>query len=527
MRKQNKFLASCFVGLAALGFPSALPAQTYSEAMAAYQAFQSAGASGDEARTLDALYSCYKSLEAALRNAQPGNTEYSEMKNLMREIWPSLQRGAAYNSSHGNKGNAVLFAQAFIDVPLMPCFAGETFPTDDYFPTMAYFAASNTYNMKDYERAVKYFRVYLDTRDPKNRQSVFEHAAKAYMNLKNYDMAMNVLNEATDAFPDNFNMLSMAINNCIDRNDQPNLQRFVDKAIKLRPNDETLLNIQGKLYEDTQDFQKALNVYNKLKQSKPNNMTIMKHIAVNYYNLGVLNFNNAAMEQSSGNAKKFSRQAKEYFQAAASVLEDIVANEPASAKYLTALGTAYSCMGDNGKLEKTNTRLASVGGAPVSDKVVPVLMDYNSQGATGTFTASANTGTYTAGGSSYSATPAPASSPAASAAEAPQYSAYAKDYVETRLKKWLSKDPYETVSEYQARVNDQTRKAETDRLLKEAEKSYIDTYTKGIRFTDMTLKPYDADHGAFLVESRYGELIVPVPRENNEAKVFESGWSGM
>lgn len=43
----------------------------------------------------------------------------------------------------------------------------------------------------------------------------------------------------------------------------------------------------------------------------------------------------------------------------------------------------------------------------------------------------------------------------------------------------------------------------------------------------MELKPYDADNRAFLVESKFGELVVPVPRENNEARIFESSWKGM
>ena len=61
----------------------------------------------------------------------------------------------------------------------------------------------------------------------------------------------------------------------------------------------------------------------------------------------------------------------------------------------------------------------------------------------------------------------------------------------------------------------------------EAEAEYIKTYTADIRFTDMLLKPYDAENRVFLVESKYGELIVPVPREHNEAQVFESSWAGM
>ena len=99
--------------------------------------------------------------------------------------------------------------------------------------------------------------------------------------------------------------------------------------------------------------------------------------------------------------------------------------------------------------------------------------------------------------------------------------------MEEKIKAWQAKDPYETVDEYKARVTEATRDTKVKELLAEAEKKYISTYTQGIRFSDMQLKPYDADNRAFLIESKFGELIVPVPRENNEARIFESSWKGM
>lgn len=85
--------------------------------------------------------------------------------------------------------------------------------------------------------------------------------------------------------------------------------------------------------------------------------------------------------------------------------------------------------------------------------------------------------------------------------------------MEEKIKAWQAKDPYETVDEYKARVTEATRDTKVKELLAEAEKKYISTYTQGIRFSDMQLKPYDADNRAFLIESKFGELIVPVPRE--------------
>lgn len=173
-------------------------------------------------------------------------------------------------------------------------------------------------------------------------------------------------------------------------------------------------------------------------------------------------------------------------------------------------------------MDIVNAKLSSIGAQTVAANVTPALMSYSPKAASANVTApgnlvAANTGYGT------NNTVGPAHSPD----EAPLYSKFAKEYVESRIRKWQNKDPYETVDEYRARVTEQTRSTKVEELKRAAKAEYIKTYTQRIRFNDMVLKPYDAENRVFLVESKYGELIVPVPRENNEAKVFESSWSGM
>lgn len=502
-----------------------LQAQSIDKAAAGYQQFiRLNNENADKANVYAALFQCYKDYLVVLNASTPSSAAYSQAKEALRDIYPYLQHGAVFNSQKGNQQNALLLAQAYMDVPLLEAFKGETFVRDEYFPTMAYFAASGTFNAGDYDKAINYFRVYLSTGDQKNRQNVFTYMVKACMNIKNYQLAKSILNEAAESYPTDFNLLSMAINCCIDSEDNVNLQTYVTKALTLKPQDNTLLNIQGKLYEDTQEFQKALNTYIKLRNANPRSLEVARHIALNYYNLGVMNYNKASMEQNEGTAKKFSRQAKEFFSAAASTLQDIVSSDPTAVRYMEALASVYSCMGETAQLETINNKLASLGGHTVSASAIPSLMTYTGQrvstGAASSTFASSSPTTVAANNSNM---PDKIMSPD----EAPLYSKFAKEYVETRIKKWQTKDSYETVEEFQARVTEKTRDAHIKELLKQAETDYIKTYTQSIRFNNMLLKPYDADNRVFLVESKYGELIVPVPRDNNEAKVFESSWSGI
>lgn len=500
-----------------------LQAQSVEQAAAEYRNFVNLNNSNaDKGSLYSALYRCYKAYMAVLQSAQPDTQAYDQAKSVLRDLYPYLQNGAIYNSQQGNQQNALIFAQAYIDLPLMDAFKGVHFPKDGYYPTMAYFAASNTYNLRDYRKAIVYFQEYLKTGEQKNRKNVFTYMVKACTNVGDLGLAKAVLDEAVTSYPSDFNLLSMAINCCIDLKDNEGLQKFVSKALAMKPNDNTLLNIQGKLYEDTQQYQKALQVYTTLRNNNPRNLDIHKHLGLNYYNLGVLYNNKSVMEQSASAQKKLLKQSEEYFSAAVSILKDVVASDPTSLKYMEALATSYYCLGNTGELNALNSKIASLGGQTVSTKSIPSLMAFNEQSVPQNGAAQMTAPGYNSS-QPFTASPTPVTNPD----EIPDYQQFAKQYVETRIKTWQAKDPYETVDEYKNRVTEASRDAKVKQLLAEAEKQYIATYARNVRFTDMTLKPYDADNRAFLVESEFGELVVPVPRENNEARIFESSWRGM
>jgi tetratricopeptide (TPR) repeat protein len=507
-----------------------LRGQSIDQANAAYQQFVRLNNLGsDKGATYDALYQCYQAYTAVVQNAAPQTTAYVQALNGLKEIYPYLQNGAAYNSANRQQQKALLFAQAFMDIPLMEPFRGVAFPRDDNFAKMAYFAASGTYNAHNYAKAIPYFRLYLSTGDTKYRKDVYTFMAKAYSNVRDYARAKVTYDEALTAYPTDFNLLSMAINCCIDSKDNDGLQKYVSRALTLKPTDNTLLNLQGKLYEETQQYQKALSLYIQMRSANPNSLEIAKHIALNYYNLGVTHLNIAQMEENDKTAKKDLKQAQEYFTAAATTLKQVLNSDPTSLKYLQALASSYASLGQKEAMEEVNRKIASLGGQVVAEHDAPAMLAF--AGNTSMTAAPAVAYTPPQGQSrpttNAATTNIAGSSTSADTGEMPLYSTFAKSYVESRLNTWQEKDPYETLQEYQTRVTEATRQAKIKELLTEAEREYIQLYTKNIKFNDLVLKPYDAENKVFLVESKYGELIVPVPRENNEARSFESSWNGM
>ena len=79
----------------------------------------------------------------------------------------------------------------------------------------------------------------------------------------------------------------------------------------------------------------------------------------------------------------------------------------------------------------------------------------------------------------------------------PDFDVFAKQSIEKSMEKWKEKDPYETIEEYKARVNEETAR----------------------------LKQQEAENQSFLIESPYGDIVLKVPRTDNEAREFAESWA--
>ena len=100
---------------------------------------------------------------------------------------------------------------------------------------------------------------------------------------------------------------------------------------------------------------------------------------------------------------------------------------------------------------------------------------------------------------------------------------YAKDYVTPKVNAWQKKDEFETIAEYKERVTGDKREQKIRELTKEAEDRFIAEHKKMDPIGKLTLEPYDAENGVFSIRSsKFGQLLVPVPRENGEASTFKT-----
>ena len=507
------------ISILLLSSGSKLAAQTITESNEAYREFvQIANKDGDKTQMYDALYRCYTATYAIVTHSEKTSAEYTQAIYNMKNLIPFLPNAAAYNSNNQSVGNAIKFARAYVDVVSLPDFADGGYTTQNAYSQLSYFAAANLVNRRQYEEAIPYLQAYLRSGDEKYRKSVFMNLIKACAQSNKYQLAVITLEQASDNYPTDYDIVSSAVNLCIDHKDNANLQKFVGKGLALRPDDETLLNIQGKLYEEGHNFEQALDIYKKLQVVHPKALDVLKHLAINNYNIGVQNYNKTLeLKEKDPHIKSLQETSKEYFTYAVGHLKNIIISDPLSLKYTQALAVAYNCIGDKENFNIINNKLASLGGGKIESNFIPQLIEFN--GEVKPSIAAVATQQQSTDGDSQTKEDEKG---------IPAYSAFAIPFIENRIDKWQQKDSYETLDEYRARMTEKNRDAKIQEMQKLAQQEYISKYESRVNLRHLELKPYDADHEVFLVTSPdVGEMVVPVPRSNNEARIFASNWNGM
>ena len=426
-------------------------------------------------------------------------------KAVLIDVRPELLEGAFYYSKQNRPEELAGFARAYIDLHTLPCMEGMEFQRDkSTYATLAYIAASSSYNNKDFDRAIKYFDQYLSTDDDRQREQVYMFLGQACLNSGQYERGVKAMSEAMVLYPTNYHMLTHGIQCCINGKRGDMLQPFLDKALRQKPDDEQLLLIQGQLYEDQNEYKNALEVFQRLDMMKPNNLSIHKHLALCYFNLGVFYYNQAIMEEEEKAAKRAKRQSNSYFNEASQRMEVIMANDPSAVKYLEALAVCYGCVDNKEKFAETNNRLRALGHRAQREMAMPSMIEFADNGG-----------------------PNIGRPDVTSAGEIPSYKDFAGGYVSDGLAQWSARGTFEKLEAYNQRVTQENIAAEYERLCREAETAYLDKYAKLMRISDLNLQRYDPDHETYLITSSFGDITVPVPIKNNEAQMFESTWSSV
>ena len=458
----------------------------------------------DESEFYPQVYATFEANRNVL-DSIPDDPAAEAAKGVLADIRPELLEGAFHYSKNSDNDNLGRFARAYIDIAMMPAMADMDLSNDPRsYPTLTYIAASAAYNNHEPAEAIRYFDEYLSTGDSQQRENVYMFMAQACISTGEYDHAVEALSQAVTLYPANRHLLMAGVKACVDGGRGDMLDEFLDKALLQTPEDEQLLMIKGQLLEDRQEYKQALEVFQQLDQLKPNNLSINKHLALCYFNLGVYYYNNAIMESEEKQAKRAKRQSNSYFNEAALRCETIYNSDPAALKYLEAAAVCYGCTNDTEQFKNANNRLRARGVAPVREMSMPSMIAFNDD----------NTTNFGVGAQKQTAVE-----------EVPPFNDFGVTYVSEQLGNWGARGKFEKLEAYTKRIQADEVARKVQQFTAEAETEYIKRFGNRLRVNDLKLGSYDPDHETYLVSTEYGDIVLPVPVKGGEAELFASSWN--
>lgn len=443
--------------------------------------------------------SVHADIIAALDNSLVEGADRTRLRASLLDIDPLLIRGAAFYSAQGDRAGMNRFATACVDTRIRPDMKDMPFGSADrhLYPSIVYCAASDAYNSGDYERALSYFTEYLDGEGSDHREQIAMFYGQAAINTGTQAQATDRLIAAANRYPTNYNLLMITLQNCLDAGQHDRMQPLMDRALAMRPDDEQLLGVQAALLEDTGNFEGALTMYSRLFDLHPESLSVNKHLALCYYNLGAEHYNMAIAGDDEKARKRNMRQSKAYFMSAASKLGAVVENDPTNAKYLKALAMTYGCLGETTRLAEINNRLSALGIKPVTVTGMPETVTYADNAAS----------------SGQSAIPS--------------FPEFAQGFVDQNIARFATRGEFERTEDFEKRMSQENFDAEYERLYRQAEQDYLKKFGGRLRISDLSLEPYDIDNETYRINSAMGPVILKVPYKDKEAETFKSGWNGV
>lgn len=445
----------------------------------------------------------YANVVAALDAPKLTEADKTRFKGILLDLTELFKRGSIYYSSAGNPTEMTRLAKAYVDTRMNPMMEGMLFSDiGDLYPSLIYCTASGAYNAGEFSEAVEYLNAYLSTGATDRREQVAQFLGQAAINSGKQSQVAEKLAEVSEKYPANYNLLMLALQNCLDAGYTEMVQPLLTRALAMKPGDEQILFAQGRIFENDGEYSSALDIFQQLYEIKPNSLNYNRHLALNYYNLGAEYYNKAIIETDQKVSKRYNRQAEAYLSTAADKLELVVENDPTNTKYLRALALTYGCLGNKTKLDDVNLRLQALGMTPLPMNGMPEAIAFSEKPA----------GDGAAKGFS---------------SKIQDFQEFAREYVQNELADWTKKGEFEKTEDYEKRITRDNVFQQYQSLCKKAENDYLRKYADRLRISDLSLQPYDTENETYLIESSFGPMVLNVPLKNKEAEAFKSSWNAI
>lgn len=271
-------------------------------------------------------------------------------------------------------------------------FGKQATPRMDALYGRAFNDAVNSYNAKDYDKAIESYKLASKIK-PQDTTAVLYSAyaseakqdyagAKASynqllgMNYKSVTLysrllqmakqqndnaeAAKVLQQALVAYPTNKTFMLEDLNMSLASGKGEDALSKINKSILADPTNSNLYAVRGSMYDQQKKNELALADYKKAVELEPNNFDAQ-------FNLGVYNYNKAAdaytkaskmdLKTYQVSGRKFETEGKRYFEASVPYFEKALQLQPEDRNTLTSLQKVYFRLGRTADSERLNAKL--------------------------------------------------------------------------------------------------------------------------------------------------------------------------
>lgn len=267
-----------------------------------------------------------------------------DIKSVLSANHIYLFNGGAYYFDQRDYKKAYDFFNQYVDISELPMFAGtQTAEKDSTFMTVQFYAAVAATQIGDSKTAIAALERAKKT--PYRQNDVYQYLCYEYGEAKNAQDSINLENtlvEGLQIFPDSAYYLNNLINIYIYSNRNEKALEALNTAIQKNPNDASLYNVMGRVYETgLKDNANAEKYFILALEKDPELVDATASIGRLYYNQAVNKLSEANMINDSKKYQEELSVAKELFKKALPFFEKAHKAEPTKKDHMIGLRGIY------------------------------------------------------------------------------------------------------------------------------------------------------------------------------------------
>lgn len=266
-----------------------------------------------------------------------------DIKSILSANHVYLFNGGAYYFDKQEYKKAYDFFNQYVEISELPMFEGtQTAEKDSTFMTVQFYAAAAASLAKDSRLAISALERAKNT--PYRQYDVYQYLCYEYGEARTAQdsvMLEKTFEEGMQVFPDSIFFLNNLINTYIYSNRNEKALELLNVAIQKTPDDATLYNVMGHVYENGVKIGEAEKYYLLALEKDPNMTIALSNIGRVYYNQGVNKLSEANMINDSKKYQEELGMAKDLFKKALPYYKKAHEAEPEKMDNMIALRGIY------------------------------------------------------------------------------------------------------------------------------------------------------------------------------------------